>query len=57
MTRDAAGTLIGQGSMFISYIARGPDGSMAQCLARDLKVASSILAHGSFLMRGIALSR
>ena len=34
---------------------RGPGGSVVQCSARDLKVASSILAHGSFLVRGAAL--
>ena len=41
-----------------SYLlwGKGSDGSVVQCLARDLKVANSILAHGSFLVRGIALS-
>ena len=29
---------------------------MVQCSARELKAASSILAHSSFLVRGIALS-
>ena len=29
---------------------------MVQCLARDLKVVSSILAYGSFLVREVALS-
>ena len=35
-----------------SLAAGGPDGSAVQYLARDLKVGSSILAHGSFLVRG-----
>ena len=34
----------------------GPGGSVVQCSARDLKVASSILGHGSLLVRGAALS-
>ena len=43
----------------ISFETRGAGGggSVVQCLTRDLKVVSSILAHGSFLVRGAALSR
>ena len=32
------------------------DSSVILCSARDLNVASSILAHSSFLMRGLVLS-
>ena len=35
---------------------RGRGGSVVQCSARDLKVASLILAHSSFLVRGLVLS-
>ena len=33
---------------------RQPDGSVIQCLVHDLKFASSILAPGCFLLRGVA---
>ena len=36
---------------------RRPGGSMVQCWAGELRIASSILAHGRFLVRGVALSR
>ena len=39
-----------------SMTQKGPGDSVVQCLARDLKVASSNLAHGSFLVRGVVLS-
>ena len=29
---------------------------MVQCSARNLEIASSILVHGSFLVRGVVLS-
>ena len=32
------------------------DGPVIQWLARELKVLSSIVAHGSFLVKGAALS-
>ena len=32
-----------------------PGGSLVQCLACDVKVASSILVHSSFLVTGSAL--
>ena len=41
----------------ISWILGGEGGSVVQRLAHDLKVASSIQAHCSFLVRGIVLSR
>ena len=35
---------------FLTFtIQLGPGGSVVQCSARDLKVAGSFLAHGSFL--------
>ena len=34
----------------------GSGGSVGQCSARDLKVASLVLAHGSFLVREVVLS-
>ena len=45
-----------QGDSFYSNRSRSASGSVVQCSARGLKVASSILAHGSFLVRGVALS-
>ena len=40
----------------VSLHIQGSGGSVVQCSARDLKVASSILVHGSFLVRRAALS-
>ena len=31
---------------------REPGGSVVQCLTRDIKVASSIMPHGTFLVKG-----
>ena len=42
--------------LHIPKFCRRSGGLVVQCSARDLKVAGSILAHGSFLMRGSALS-
>ena len=39
-----------------SLLWRGLGGFVVQCLAHDLKVASLILAHGSFLVRVVVLS-
>ena len=40
----------------VTVALRGLGGSGVQCLARDLKVVSWILADSSFLMRGMVLS-
>ena len=39
----------------IENLGRGSGGSVVQCLAHNLRIVSSILAHGSFLVRGSAL--
>ena len=44
--------------MFVKFWVQfpsGPVGSVVQWSARHLKVVSSILAHGSFLVRGSTL--
>ena len=40
----------------ITSVRKGSAGSVILCSARVLKIANSILAHGSFLVRGVALS-